>query len=556
MTETATAARRVGPEDPAAFAATARDSLRVGVWTAVSRVTGFVRVVVVAAVLGPTFLGNTYQFTNSLPNLVYYGLLGGALVSSLLVPALVRQVGSGEVSAAGRIAGGFLGVALAASAVAIPVALVVIPRLLQATLSEGSPGVARAQLHAATWLLVLVMPQAACYAVVATSAAVMNAHGRFALAAAAPALENAGTLAVMAAAAFLYGTRQEVTGVPTGMLLLLGGGTTAAVALHALVQWGGARRAGTTVRPRAGWRDDEVRSVVRQGAIALLQAGLWSLQLLVLSTLANRVRGGVVAVQIAMNFFFLPVAVGAAPVAIALQPRLARLHQAGRDRDQADAFLRGVALTMFVTVPAAAAYLVLAPGLADLVALGRMSGHGGSALVAVSLRAVAVGLAGTAVFTVATYACYARGDIRRPVRLMAVQTVVALSVMGVSGLLHGTAALGVLGTGLSAASVLGAILLVRSLRASLPASSTRLRQFLPRLLVSTAAMAVAAWSVLHVAGLAWPGRRGSVLGTLAAVVLGGVVYVCVQRGLHAPEINWLRGRTSGADDAAVVAGAP
>jgi peptidoglycan biosynthesis protein MviN/MurJ (putative lipid II flippase) len=133
---------------------------------------------------------------------------------------------------------------------------------------------------------------------------------------------------------------------------------------------------------------------------------------------------------------------------------------------------------------------------------------------------------------------------------------VALSIMGVSGLLHGTAALGALGTGLSAASVLGAILLVRSLRASLPASSTRLRQFLPRLLVSTAAMAVAAWSVLQVAGLAWPGRRGSVLGTLAAVVLGGVVYVCVQRGLHAPEINWLRGRTSDADDAAVVVGAP
>ena len=53
------------------------------------------RFAVVGAVLGPTFFGNTYQFTNSLPNLVYYGFLAGSLFSSLLVPALVRHIDAG-----------------------------------------------------------------------------------------------------------------------------------------------------------------------------------------------------------------------------------------------------------------------------------------------------------------------------------------------------------------------------------------------------------------------------------------------------------------------------
>ena len=70
----------------------AGDSMTVAAWTLVSRVTGLIRFAVVGAVLGPTFLGNTYQFTNSLPNLVYYGFLAGSLFSSLLVPALVRHI--------------------------------------------------------------------------------------------------------------------------------------------------------------------------------------------------------------------------------------------------------------------------------------------------------------------------------------------------------------------------------------------------------------------------------------------------------------------------------
>ena len=49
----------------------------------------------IAAVLGATYFATLYQFTNFLPNFVFYGLLAGSLFSSLLVPALIGHVDSG-----------------------------------------------------------------------------------------------------------------------------------------------------------------------------------------------------------------------------------------------------------------------------------------------------------------------------------------------------------------------------------------------------------------------------------------------------------------------------
>src|SRR2546423_4005228 len=107
-------ATAIEPDDHVRGVAAARDSMTVAAWTIVSRVTGVIKFAVIGAVLGPTFFGNTYQLTNSLPNLMYYGLLAGSLFSSLLVPALVRHIDVGDRRASERGARGFLGLTLGA----------------------------------------------------------------------------------------------------------------------------------------------------------------------------------------------------------------------------------------------------------------------------------------------------------------------------------------------------------------------------------------------------------------------------------------------------------
>ena len=68
---------------------------------------------VVAAVLGTTYLGNAFQAANSVSNVLFELLAAGAL-SAVLVPTLVTRIEADDEGGAEQIAGGVLGIALAA----------------------------------------------------------------------------------------------------------------------------------------------------------------------------------------------------------------------------------------------------------------------------------------------------------------------------------------------------------------------------------------------------------------------------------------------------------
>jgi putative peptidoglycan lipid II flippase len=516
----------------ASFAA---DSLRVASWTAVSRVTGLARAVVVAAVLGPTYLGSVFQATYVLPALTYQMLVGSLFVA-LLVPALVRAVDLGDACDEQRIAGGFMTVACLVFA-AVALAAVAAAPLLLALFTAGvaDPAVAAEQRRTGWILLALMMPQVVLFGVAGTGAAVMNAHGRFAFAAGAPALENVGVLATLGAAAVLFGTDHDIGSAPTSELVLLGAGATASVAMHAGAQWCGALRVGVLLRPFAGWRDARVRAILGRAVPSLGVAGLDSARQLAALPVANRVPGGVVAFQVAVNFANLPVALAAKPVATALLPRLARLFEY-RARDLArDEFVRGLALACFVTLPAAVAYAVLAEPLSRAIAYGEMATPAGIAAVAVCLAALAPGVLGEGAFYVAASACFAMRDARSPLRSTIVRTAVALCGMAVACLLApGTGVLVALALGVSAGHLAGAFHLERAFRAVLPPGGERLAPSLRR----TLAGALLAVGPAYLVATELP----ELAGVAAACVLGVLVFAAVEGLLGSPELRWVVGR--------------
>ena len=240
----------VGPEGPSADDnRIAGDSVAVAGWTLVSRITGFGRFAAIAAVLGPTFFGNLFQATSVLPNLTFE-LLTGPLIVAMLVPSMIKLLDLKETRAAERLAGGFLGVLIVvftAAVIAIIAAGSVVLGLL--TMLVPDANVRADQLHVGWPLLAMLMPQAILYALAATGVAVQNSFSKFRLAVAAPAVENVGIMIVMGTSAAIYGVGIEVGDVSTGQLLLLGLGSTAAVGLHAALQWWGAWRVGNHVAP-------------------------------------------------------------------------------------------------------------------------------------------------------------------------------------------------------------------------------------------------------------------------------------------------------------------
>lgn len=514
----------------------ARHSISMAQWTMVSRVSGFARAAVIAAVLGPTYLGNTFQATNYVPNIVFEFLTGSLLVT-LLVPALVRHIDARRPREVERVAGGFLGVALAGFFAVTVLGIAGGPLLVKLlALQATGAGVADAQEHTGLILLALLMPQVMLYGIAGVGAAVMNAHGRYALAAAAPVFENVGVIATMTAAAVIYGTGEDVGTVSTGELILLGAGTTAAVALHAVAQWWGASRAGVRVIPRAGWRDPEVRQLLRLTLGSLGYAGLNGLRQLGVTIVANAVPGGVVAFSLALNFYWLPVKVGARSVYLAQLPRLARLHQALELRGFRDELIRGANRALFLTVPAAGAYLMLASPLAQAVAFGQFADPHGEHLLALALAGLALGLIGETGFLVSTQAAYARQDARAPFAAMILRVTVSGAGMLVTVIaVDGDAVVLGLGVAIAVGDIASAIYLAGRVSRGLPAGDVRLVPALVRAGGASLLMLVPAYLVAITVSQAGSGSADQLAIVLAGAA-GIVSYVLVQRSWRSPEL--------------------
>ena len=117
------------------------------------------------------------------------GCWPGPCSPRLLIPALVHHIDVGDPQAAARTAGGLLGVAVIGMLALVPIAATATPWLLRlGSAGATNAAAAQGQVHDGAILVLLLLPQVPLYAVVGTATAVMNAHRRFALAAAAPAL--------------------------------------------------------------------------------------------------------------------------------------------------------------------------------------------------------------------------------------------------------------------------------------------------------------------------------------------------------------------------------
>jgi len=512
------------------------NSLIGSAWTLVSRLSGLVRLAVVAAVLGPTVFGDLFQQSNEVPNLTFE-LLTGSLFVSLVVPALVRHLDNGSTPVATRLANGFLTVSVLAT-LGVAVLLIAAGPLVLGLLSAGAPeGITRPDTGPAWLLLALLLLQAPLYAVAGMAAAVQNAHGRFALAAAAPAVENLGIITVMGAYAVAFGSGAS-GGQGLGAIALLGGGTTTAVLLHAALQWFGARRCGLTLRPVKAWREPEVRELLRLSVPSMGNAAVnvaWRFCILVV---AAAVPGGVVAFSLALAFYNLPVALGARPVSQAALPELSRAHHRGDAADYGRTFDSSLGLVLFLTVPAATGYALLSDPLATAVTFGEMATEEARHLVHHALLGISFGVVGAAAMIFGTQAAYARRDGRRPLVAVALRAGISVTGMLVSlALFDGAALLLAIGASVTVGELVAGSLLCWWLRAALPASAPSMLRGVTRTVLSSAAMVPVILAILTVGPRT--GRVDNLLIILLACAAGALTYLAVQRRLRSPELAGL-----------------
>ena len=498
---------------------TARNSATVAGWTLVSRATGLLRVVVIGAVLGPTYFANAFQAGYIVPNLVFT-LIAGPVLAMVLVPGVVRAVGVGGLSRAREVFGRVTGWMLAVSAAVVALLMILSPAVAW-TLTFGIPDPAqRARaLWLTTLLVLLVAPQVLLYALLHLGMAAQQARGRFALAAGAPAVENAILILTVVLAGWYYGAGLDVDNVPAELVIVLGMGSTAAVAVHAALQLVGTAQVGLLTRPSMGWRHDpEARAVTRRLMRSVGVAAWPAAAMYVLFALAGTVPGGVFVVQLSYAVFYSLSYVSARAVSMAALPGLA--HAAHREDGVifGSAWRQGLSYAIIASLPLLVLLAVLSGPTANILANGELRNAALIGVLATCLGVVAVAQLVGGVHDIGRQALFARLDDRIPRRASEVAFVVMLVVAAATLLLpaDGSRLVWLVGAILAGELAAAGMVLVALRRAIQPERFIEFRPLAGALMATIAMLpvAAAAWWLQHVTSI---GR----LGDLALLTLGG-----------------------------------
>jgi putative peptidoglycan lipid II flippase len=512
----------------------ARSTATMTVLTLLSRLTGFVRNVVVVGVLGVTFLGNTYETANTVPNLLFE-LIAAGVLQAVLIPTLVELAAAGQDEEAEHVARSVLGLSAALLAVLAGIGFLLAPFVMRLLMSNvPDPHVRADEVRLGTILLWFFLPQVVLYASNTVATGVLNAKGHFAVPVVAPLLNNVVVVASYGLFAWMRHGAQDSLHLSGAEIAVLGLGTTLGVIAFCGAPVIAAVRSGTSLRPRFDWRHPRVRRIARLGGWAAAFLAATNVLLIVVLVLANDVEGGVVAWNLGFTVFVLPHALIALPVLTALFPTMARQATTGDDVAYQRTVSSGVRAIAYLVLPASAAMLALSVTMARVLQFGTFH-PGAVGAVAAAVAAFGPGLLGYGTFLFLARALYAQGDTRTPA-LVNLGVVVGGSVTMIATFpfVHGHARIAALAGAHSAAYLVGAAVLYGIVRARTSAAGAA--GDLGRSLLASLAAAGAAGAAMWFVGDAIDarGRIHSLVELVAAGAVGLVVYVLTSAALGGP----------------------
>lgn len=513
-----------------------RSSAAVATGTLLSRVTGLLRVAVLAYAVGRAGLADTYNLANSTPNIVYELLLGGVL-SATLVPLFVDHLERGDTRATSAV----FTVALTLLAVLTAIAMLFAPLIARLYALDTTGAERTAQLHVMTVFTLWFLPQMVFYGLTALATAVLNARRRFVAAAYAPVLNNVIVIGALAVFAHMTaGSRGQWIDVRRisgdgGKLALLGAGTTAGIAVMGLILVPAMHHARVRLRAAFDWRHPAVRKMLRLSGWTIGYVVTNQIALLFVLVLAKSgTTGDVSAYLYAYTFYQVPHGLLAVSIMTTMMPELsssAALH----DLDElARKFRLGLRYIVLLMTPAAVLFVALAQPMVGILVRGGFQPHD-AAVTADTLQAFSIGLVAFSVYLYALRGFYALADTRTPFVVNAVENGanVALAIalfpsLGVQGLAWAW-------TGAySLAAVLALVMLGRRLPHTVDAA---VGASVVRALIAGVALAIVASPLAAAIGRT-PANR-AVVATVAAAAAGGIAYVVVLAMLRAPELRSL-----------------
>jgi len=393
--------------------------------TTLSRVSGVLRILVLAYVLGISPLADAYNLANTIPNMLYDVVLGGVL-GATFIPVFIERLATRPEREAWRSISAVVTLAVLVLFGTTVVFLLAAPWLIDAFTAfdhvhlASDPNQLAQQRAVATTLLRWFVPQIFFYGLLSIGGALLNIRHRFGAPMWVPIANNVVCIAVLLLFAMVTppvstnpATSLAAVSMSPWQMALLGAGTTLGVVVQFGLLTPSLARAGLgRLRWRFDLKDEAVAAIVKLGSwtfgfVVLNQAALFVVIALAFSVGGS---GPVSSYTYAYAFMQMPYAVVAVSVMSAVAPDLARHHTANDVNAFVVRFGSGLRSVLAIIIPATVGMFILArPTIALLLGHGNadraQTYQTGTALAELSL-----GLVG---FTCFQYVIRAMQSMRR-----------------------------------------------------------------------------------------------------------------------------------------------
>lgn len=507
----------------------------VGSATLLSRLTGFIRDIGIAAFLGAGPFAEIFVIAFRLPNLFRRLFAEGAFNAAFVPLFSARMEQDGREAALG-FAGRIGAVLVAALIIFTVLAEIFMPQLVY-LLAQGFADTPE-KFDLAIYYARISFPYLACMSLVSLFSAMLNAKGRFLAAAMAPVLLNLVLLAALGMALWFAGYQARAA------LDWLIWGVAVAGPVQLIVVAVAAWRAGLRLPFTWPRLSPDVRQMFVLAVPGVLAAGIGQINLLVGTSIATGQQGAAAWLYYADRLYQLPMGVVGVALSVALLPNLSRLLAAGDTTGARASQTLAVLAAMALTLPASVGLYVLAqPVIALLFERGAFSAADTQA-TALAIKAFCFGLPAFVLIKALQPSFFARRDTRAPLIDGAIGVAVnigfSLSLFPVYG--HVAIALA---TSLAGWVTLG-LMLARLARRGIWQVNWRLARQLAAQLVAALVMGLALNGLMALAGrhgLVINNVTGQIFYVAALVLAGAAIFFALARllgGVQLSDVESLR----------------
>lgn len=462
----------------------ARAYTTVGSATLMSRLTGFVRDVMIAAVLGASSVADAYIAAFLLPNLFRRVLSEGAFNAAFVPIYTRRRIAEGDESVRDFADSAFSAL-LIAVLLAVTACEVAMPWII-AALAPGFHAEPEKFADAVTFgriAFVFVGAVVVC----ALLASILNALGRYALVALSPLTLNAMLISALAGLLAIGWRESRAAGMALVLTVL-----TAGLAQFAIVATG-LRRAGVRLRLRRPRLDRDLKLLLARILPGLLLVGAGHLNMVVAAQLSSGLPSAVSWLYYADRIFQLPLGFVAAAIGVVLLPEVSRAHHSDDDAGALAAASRTLEFGLLLVLPAALSIAVLADPIVDVIYRRGAFSIEDAAATADVLRALAAALPFFILVKTLLPPYLARETIRTPIIAalagVAVNVIVTRALIGALGAVAAP-------VGVAASAFVNASVLAIGLAATrgIPIDARGLRA-LPKIVAISCVTAFVAWGL-------------------------------------------------------------